>query len=227
MHRFIFLFYIFFNPVFSFAQKDTAKARALFKVTEPLFEKLLNFNVTNRDSALIINKKLIAKLEEVYTTDTSNVYVGFYLMNCYKIEGNLPEVIKWAKNQLLYCKNPNETADFHTTIVLAYMSLGEFDSSKTYIVKIMALEKKNISYRDSLLYYQTKDLITEIKKRADSIYTRPSDRLIKLLPLKGISPCEYAIQILNYIQPYTKIYFDKILFKKAKNEITVKQENCK
>jgi len=226
---YLFLILLFFFSAVTIAQDGANKDKAimLFKATDSLFIKLMNFNVTNRDSAFIINNELIAKLIDVYNTDTSNSYVGFYLMNCYKMKRDFREVIKWSKNQLIYEKNFYETADFNYFIASAYISLGEFDSSKKYINEVIKLQEKVHNSQDSLIFYEIKASILGIKKMADSIYINPDSALVKQLQLKGDSPCKYSIQILSYIQPYAKIYFDKIQYSKTNEEIAVREKNCR
>jgi tetratricopeptide (TPR) repeat protein len=220
---------LFIKPMGALGQTgaDRAKALALFNATTPLFIKLMDFNVSNRDSALIINKELIAKLEEIYTADTSNPSVGHYLMTCYKIEGNFRAVIKWAKNQVMYSKYPINKADYAYYIIGAYISLAELDSAKIYFSQTIAMLEKINTPKESLVPYAIKDLISTFTKWANSIYSNTDTITVKQLQLKGIQPCTYAIQMLTYIQPFTEKYFDKIFNAAAKKDIIYKKKNCR
>ncbi|GAB2832528.1 hypothetical protein [Ferruginibacter profundus] len=231
MHRLflILLFQTAFSTTPTVAQRniDKPKADQMFKETLPLFDRLLNARVTNKDSAVLLEKEFIQKLEQVYLTDTTNSYVGYYLLQCYKSLGNFHEVIRWSNNQLMHNPKSSERSDFYYLIASVYISLCEFDSSKIYIDKSLELNNESKTTRDSLTFYETKAMISGLIKKAESIYNRTDIALSTQLQLKSITSCKYSLQIVEYLLPYTKLFFNRNERLETEKQISIWQKNCR
>jgi len=215
----IFLLLIAFVS-FKCSGQDREKAKKLFVETSPLFIKVEELKSTNKDSAHLLNKKLIQNLEAIFYTDTTFKHIADYLGACYAFENNNEKTIYWYSRQLPEFSHQDFPIACYSCIALAYFKLGELDSCKKFILRA------NVSFDKNYLGGQ-RDYLIKLKKMADNIYLNNDTATIHTLKEKNISPCKYSIETLQFLLPFAEEKKEYFSGNFSKETIADRQKNCR
>lgn len=201
---------------------DKSKAEKLYKEAKPLFKKFLEFQISGKDSAKIINKQLINIYEEIYKADTLDENVGHYLANFYTYDKQYSKAFKWYLEALKYDTFEPDIATHNQEAAFCLINLGEFDSAKIFLKKaidIISADKTTSSFR-------LQGIFSSFKQIADDINYMKDQSQIKLFSSKKIIPCKYSIELLNYMLPITQQYLNTSLIPFNADTISLRKKDC-
>ena len=210
---FLILLVLSFESLFSQSHSDFDTHKLTKKIESEfleLFKKYLEVSVDNRDSALSLNDKMITKMLELYSIDSTHPAPGQYLTDFYSIKGNSKEVIRWSNHALKYSSYYKPNIDRYNIIKgYAYINLRQFDSAKIYFQ--IALDQ--LKFRKDTL--GIREFIKSIFVEADNLYLRKENI------------CEYYLTICKFILPDTKIYMDEYFIKQITEKWEYRSKDCR
>ena len=199
---------------------DKVKGQELFKETIPIFTTFLSLQHKNADSAKVLSNILIEKYTIIYQSDTTSKSIGDFLSDCYRFNKDYDKQIFWDRHQLSLNNKPLDKKVYFENLANAYLRLGFFDSSKLYFEKVFRLEKE-LGYQDQI------QIVGSFKNFADNIYLKQDKNDLEILSNKVTLPCQYSVDILRFILPYSKD--EKVFLMNPFNIDTIKEreKNCR
>ena len=224
MHK-PFLYLLIFLTIFSCKSKsqntlDKVKAQTLIIETLPTFSAFLTLQSKNQDSAKRLSKTLIDRYLKIFYTDTTNKTVGDFLADCFTYNKEYEKAIYWDRHQLLVNTKTLDKKVYFENLANIYLRIGNLDSCKLYFEKVFILEK-GLGYQEQI------QIVENFKRFADNIYFNENREDLNILNYKVTSACQYSVDILKFILPYSKD--TKVFLRNSFSEDTIieRQKNCR
>ena len=203
---------------------DKLKAQELFKETIPTYTSFINLKQRNVDSAKILSNILIDKYQIIYQLDNTSKSIGDFFSDCYKFNKEYDKQIFWDRHQLLLNTKPLDKKVYFENLATAYLSLGILDSCKLYFTKAFHLEKQLDNQFQLVPEFQ---LVPNFKDFADNIYLKQDKKGLEILSKRVASTCQYSVEILKFILPYSKEKKVSLKNPFSIDTINAREKNCR
>ncbi len=190
----------------------------LYRVTTPMYFNFLRLQEKNIDSATILSHILIDNFLKIYLSDTTNSSVVDNLLACYKFNKDYENQIFWAKHQLLHNNELLRKKVYFENLAYAYVSLGFLDSSKLFFENALKLENQFDSHLQ---------IVEDFKNFADNIYFNQNKEGLEILNKRITSTCQYSVDILKFILPYSKVQKAFLIKPFSLDTIIEREKNCR
>jgi tetratricopeptide (TPR) repeat protein len=209
-------FVLFTNTAISQGSKQD-QIKALSNEAANYFLQCIKHVDGNDDSVIVFSKKAILKFLSIYSLDTTSKSVGDYLADCYRYNRKYDSAIFWYRHQLKINKDSAAISAVSEFIALSFIANGYLDSSIQYL---------NMAITNTPKIFENTLLFSSIVNFANKLYNGTDSISMASLKYKMIKPCNYSIEILKSLLPYSdsdKAYYP---YKKIKALIREREKNC-
>jgi tetratricopeptide (TPR) repeat protein len=166
------------------------------KIYEHAWHLLLErMDVNNSDSVKrnVLNDLAIQKFTLAYQMDTSNIKAALYASECCMYGRKYQDCIYWLNKLLIRDTSKHDIAEHSQMLGYCYAGLGELNKSYPYFNKATVIWKEILPANLSLIAANLLVISSEIYETND-----PNIRS------RGIDPCIYSINLLEYLDSIDK-----------------------
>ena len=139
-----------------------------------------------------LNKQAIQKFDSAYHVDTTNLRAALLASECCYFGKEFRQCIYWLEKLIIADTSKHNRADHYQMTGFCYVNLGDLDRGKKYFSKALNIWKDIAPSNQSIVTDNLLDI-------SDKIYAGSDINQKNNFNSKGIDPCQFSVEILDYL----------------------------